>query len=62
MYVDYAMSLEEEMADSDKTEISKIEWKSFNDCLTSIRPYNLEKKRVLSNVNIVLKTSTNTLA
>jgi 8-oxo-dGTP pyrophosphatase MutT (NUDIX family) len=62
MYVDYAMSLEEEMADSDKTEISKIEWKSFNDCLSSIRPYNLEKKRVLSNVNIVLKTSTNTLA
>ena len=62
MYVDYNMSLNEEMVDSDKTEISKIEWKSFNDCLTSIRPYNLEKKRVLSNVNIVLKTCTNTLA
>jgi 8-oxo-dGTP pyrophosphatase MutT (NUDIX family) len=62
MYVDYNMSLDEKMTDSDKTEISKIEWKSFNDCLTSIRPYNLEKKRVLSNVNIVLKTCTNTFA
>ena len=62
MYVDYNMSLDEKMTDSDKTEISKIEWKCFNDCLTSIRPYNLEKKRVLSNVNIVLKTCTNTLA
>ena len=62
MYVDYNMSLDEKMTDSDKTEISKIEWKCFNDCLTSIRPYNLEKKRVLSNVNIVLKTCTNTFA
>jgi 8-oxo-dGTP pyrophosphatase MutT (NUDIX family) len=62
MYMDYNMSLDEKMTDSDNTEISKIEWKSFNDCLTSIRPYNLEKKRVLSNVNIVLKTCTNTLA
>ena len=44
------------------SEVSKLEWKTLEECLESIRPYNLEKKRVLSNVNIVLKTCTNTLA
>ena len=27
-----------------KTEVSKIEWKTFNECIDNIRPYNLEKK------------------
>ena len=62
MYVDYNTSLTEKMTDTDKFEISKVEWKSFNDCLSAIRPYNLEKKRILSNVNIVLSNCTSTLA
>jgi ADP-ribose pyrophosphatase YjhB (NUDIX family) len=62
MYVDYNTSLTEKMTDTDKLEISKVEWKSFNDCLSAIRPYNLEKKRILSNVNIVLSNCTTTLA
>jgi ADP-ribose pyrophosphatase YjhB (NUDIX family) len=62
MYVDYNTSLTEKMTDTDKLEISKVEWKSFNDCLSAIRPYNLEKKRILSNVNIVLSNCTSTLA
>ena len=45
-----------------KTEISKIEWKTFNDSISAIRPYNLEKKRILSNINIVLTNCTNTFA
>jgi len=38
-----------------KTEVSKIEWKSLEDCLDSIRPYNLEKKQLIINVNKVLQ-------
>jgi 8-oxo-dGTP pyrophosphatase MutT (NUDIX family) len=34
----------------DKNEVSKMEWKNYEDCLNSIRPYNLEKKRLLENV------------
>ena len=61
MYIDYELSLNEKMADIDKTEVSKVEWKSFNKCLGIIRTYNLEKKRILSNINIVLTTCTNAL-
>ena len=38
-----------------KTEISKLEWKSFDECLESIRPYNLEKKKIIININKVLE-------
>jgi 8-oxo-dGTP pyrophosphatase MutT (NUDIX family) len=38
-----------------QTEVSKIEWKSLEDCLESIRPYNLEKKQLIININKVLK-------
>ena len=34
----------------DKNEVSKIEWKTYEDSLKCIRHYNLEKKRVLENV------------
>jgi ADP-ribose pyrophosphatase YjhB (NUDIX family) len=35
----------------DKNEVSKMEWKTYEDCLTCIRPYNLEKIRILNNVH-----------
>jgi len=38
-----------------KTEVSKLEWKTFNECLNSIRPYNLEKKQIITNINKVLQ-------
>jgi 8-oxo-dGTP pyrophosphatase MutT (NUDIX family) len=62
MYVDYNTSVTEKMTDVDKFEVSKVEWKSFNECLGAIRPYNLEKKRILSNINIVLTSCTTTFA
>jgi 8-oxo-dGTP pyrophosphatase MutT (NUDIX family) len=34
----------------DKSEVSKIEWKTYDECIASIRPYNLEKKRMLTNI------------
>jgi len=38
-----------------KTEISKLEWKTFDECLECIRPYHLEKKQMLSNINNMLQ-------
>ena len=37
------------------TEVSKIEWKTIDKCLESIRPYNLEKKKLITNINKVLE-------
>ena len=44
-----------EPAIQETNEISKIQWKSYADCISSIRSYNLEKKRLLSNIDILLK-------
>ena len=37
------------------SEVSKLEWKSINKCLEDIRPYNLEKKELITNINKVLQ-------
>jgi 8-oxo-dGTP pyrophosphatase MutT (NUDIX family) len=37
-----------------ESEVSKIDWKTVDECLISIRPYNLEKKRIITQVNYVL--------
>jgi len=37
------------------TEVSKLEWKTLDECLSSIRPYNLEKKDLIININKVLQ-------
>jgi ADP-ribose pyrophosphatase YjhB (NUDIX family) len=34
-----------------KIEISKVEWKTYDECLVSIRPNSIEKKKIISNVN-----------
>jgi 8-oxo-dGTP pyrophosphatase MutT (NUDIX family) len=36
------------------SEVSKIEWKTFDGCMKSIRSYNLEKKRLITNINNAL--------
>jgi len=47
----YLMKLEDQEGISfDKTEVSKIQWKSYEDCLSSIRCYNLEKKRLIEDI------------
>jgi 8-oxo-dGTP pyrophosphatase MutT (NUDIX family) len=38
-----------------KTEVSKLEWKTIDECLQSIRPYNLEKKKLIRNVSKILQ-------
>ena len=37
------------------TEVSKLEWKTIEKCLETIRPYNLEKKELIININKVLQ-------
>jgi len=37
------------------SEVSKLEWKTIDNCLESIRPYNLEKKEIIQNINKVLE-------
>lgn len=51
-YMDYQQSLE--IKTFDPTEVSKMEWKSYEDCIKSIRSYNLEKKRLITNIHNTL--------
>jgi 8-oxo-dGTP pyrophosphatase MutT (NUDIX family) len=37
------------------TEVSKLEWKTIEECVNSIRPYNLEKKQLILNINKILQ-------
>lgn len=53
-FLDYETSLNTKSFDS--TEVSKMEWKTFEDCIKSIRSYNLEKKRLITNINNTLNT------
>ena len=38
------------------SEISKVEWLSYEDCLRIIRPYNLERIDIIKNVDRILKS------
>lgn len=40
----------------DEGEVSKIQWKSYEQCLQDIRAYNVEKKQVLANIHHSLCT------
>jgi ADP-ribose pyrophosphatase YjhB (NUDIX family) len=37
-----------------KDEVSKMSWKKYEDCISCIRPYNLEKIRLITNINNAL--------
>ena len=45
----------ENLMNFQKTEVSKIEWKTIDECLKCIRPYHLEKKQMISNIHKVLE-------
>lgn len=54
-YLAYMETVETESSNSfQKSEVSKMEWKTFDEAIQSIRPYNLEKKDVLIRVNKLL--------
>ena len=40
----------------DRSEVSKMEWMTYEECMECIRPYNLEKKQLLTNIYQALIT------
>ena len=48
-------SQEEHLNNFQIAEVSKLEWKTLDECLEAIRPYNLEKKELITNINKVLQ-------
>jgi len=53
-FMHYADSLE--MMSFQKTEVSQMAWKTYEDCMCAIRPYNMEKRRVITKINTMLLT------
>ena len=45
----------EDMLTFQKSEVSKMEWKTQEECLLAIRPYNLEKKQLINHIDKVLQ-------
>ena len=43
------------MSNFERAEVSKMEWKTYEECMRDIRPYNLEKKRIITNIHLGLK-------
>ena len=39
----------------DNAEVSLMEWKTFDECIQIIRPYNVEKKRLITRVENMLQ-------
>jgi 8-oxo-dGTP pyrophosphatase MutT (NUDIX family) len=54
-YIDENDENNELLGNFQKTEVSKIEWKTIDECLESIRPYSLEKKKLITNIYKVLQ-------
>jgi ADP-ribose pyrophosphatase YjhB (NUDIX family) len=57
-YINY-ISLQDSLSKHSyqKSEISALSWLTYDQCISVIRPYNLEKLSVLENVNNCLNTS-----
>lgn len=56
MYMNYSESPELKTS-FQRNEVSQIAWKSIDECIEIIRPYNLEKKRMIQNVDFCLKNT-----
>ena len=54
-YLAYMNETIDSLHNFQKTEVSKLEWKTLDECLHSMRPYNLEKKQLIININKVLQ-------
>ena len=52
MYMDYADSIRPSTYDT--SEVSAMAWKTFDECLKVIRPYNVDKVRILSQIESLL--------
>jgi 8-oxo-dGTP pyrophosphatase MutT (NUDIX family) len=54
-FLAYMHEPEDQLDNFQVTEVSKLEWKTLDKCLEDIRPYNLEKKKLITNINKVLQ-------
>ena len=54
-YLAYMNETIDSLQNFQKSEVSKIEWKTVGECLESIRPYHLEKKQLITNIDKILK-------
>jgi ADP-ribose pyrophosphatase YjhB (NUDIX family) len=54
-FLAYTEKLTDILTNYQKTEVSKLDWKTLDECLDVIRPYNLEKKQLIININKVLE-------
>ena len=54
-FLAYMNEIEDNLDNFQITEVSKIEWKNIHQCLEAIRPYNLEKKNIITNINKLLE-------
>jgi len=54
-FLSYMNETVDNLQNYQKTEVSKMEWKTIDECLEAIRPYNLEKKQLITNINKVLQ-------
>ena len=53
-YLAYMSENEDLLENFQKSEVSKIEWKTLDECIECIRPYNNEKKDIIKDVNYLL--------
>ena len=54
-FLAYMNEQEDNLQNYQLTEVSKIAWKTFDECLECIRSYNLEKKKLITNINKLLE-------
>lgn len=55
MYMKYEDTLD--MNNFQRSEVSKMEWFTLEECIQHIRPYNLEKMKIITNIDVSLKQS-----
>jgi len=54
-FLAYSNEMKDFLNNFQVTEVSKLDWKTIDECLESIRPYNLEKRKLITNINKVLQ-------
>lgn len=54
-FLAYMSDTNETLQNFQQSEVSKLEWKTVSECLACIRPYNLEKKQIIININKILQ-------
>ena len=54
-FLAYTDNTTDDLTNYQQTEVSKLDWKTLDECLESIRPYNLEKIQLSKNINIILQ-------